>query len=49
MMTAAVEWSALTLAGAFIVGAVLGTAATIRVCRIVMDYLKDRGPGKPPK
>jgi len=36
----AVEWSNLTVAGAFLVGAILGTVATIRIMRYLLDYLR---------
>jgi hypothetical protein len=32
------DWSNLTVAGAFILGAVLGSIAMIRVTRIVLEY-----------
>lgn len=34
-------WSDLTVAGAFIAGCVGGTAATIRITRWLLDYLRD--------
>jgi hypothetical protein len=34
------HWSNLTIAGAFVVGAVLGTAATIRIVRYVLEYVR---------
>jgi uncharacterized membrane protein YesL len=34
-----VDWSALTLAGAFVLGAAGGTVATLRVMRSVAAYL----------
>jgi uncharacterized membrane protein len=37
----AVEWSNLTVAGAFLVGAVLGTIGTIRILRYLLDYLRN--------
>jgi hypothetical protein len=39
-MLGAVEWSNLTVAGAFILGAVLATIATLRLMRVVVDYFK---------
>jgi hypothetical protein len=36
----ATEWASLTLAGAFIAGAALGTVATIRVMRHVLGYVR---------
>lgn len=39
-MLAAVDWSALELAGAFVVGAIGGTIATIRLLRYLLDYLR---------
>lgn len=41
-MLGAVEWSNLTIAGAFIVGAALGTLATIRVTRAVLTMFERR-------
>jgi hypothetical protein len=42
---AEVDWSSIQVAGAFGLGAVLGTIATIRIFRYVLDYLKRRdGP-----
>lgn len=35
------DWSGLNLAGAFIVGAVIGSIATIRVVRAVSSTLRD--------
>lgn len=40
-MTLAVAWSELTIAAAFILGAVSGTVATIRLMRFLLDYLRD--------
>jgi hypothetical protein len=34
------DWSNLTVAGAFILGAVLGSIAMIRVTRIVLEYFQ---------
>lgn len=34
-------WTDVTVAAAFIAGAVLGAAATIRVTRWILDYLRD--------
>jgi hypothetical protein len=34
-VTAAVDWASLHVAGAFVLGAVLGTVATIRIMRAV--------------
>jgi uncharacterized membrane protein len=42
-MVAAVEWSALELAGAFVVGALIGGIAVIRVMRYLFDYFARRG------
>jgi uncharacterized membrane protein len=39
-MLAAVEVEALTLAGAFVVGIVLGGIGTIRVMRWVLEYAR---------
>jgi hypothetical protein len=45
------DWSNLTVAGAFIVGAVLGSIAMIRVTRMVLEYfqryLYGRGSDEP--
>lgn len=35
MIAAEVEWNAVTLAGAFVLGAVLGTVAVIRLVHVV--------------
>lgn len=40
MTFAAVAWSDLTVAAAFIVGYISGTVATIRVGRFLLDYLR---------
>jgi hypothetical protein len=34
-MTAAVNWDSVNIAGAFVVGAILATIATIRIFRVV--------------
>ena len=39
-MVGAVDWTNLSLAGGFVVGAVAGTIATIRVFRYVLEYLR---------
>lgn len=48
----AVEWENVHLAGAFVIGAVLGTLATIRVMRAVLQtfsrYSPRRGAKEPP-
>jgi hypothetical protein len=48
----ATDWSNLTVAGAFIVGAALGSLATIRVMRVVFGYVepwrRTRGAKEPP-
>lgn len=36
-------WSDVGLAGAFIAGTIAGAVAAIRITRIVLDYMKDRG------
>lgn len=41
-MLASVDWSNLTVAGAFIVGVVVGAVAITRVFRSVMDYLRNK-------
>lgn len=40
-----VEWSNVHLAGAFIIGAVFGTVATLRIVRYVTNYFSKREPG----
>ena len=40
-MFAATDWSNLTVAGAFLVGAVLGTIGTIRILRYLLEYLRN--------
>ena len=47
-MLAAVDWTNLTIAGAFVVGVLGGTIATIRVTRYLLGYLRreqDANPG----
>lgn len=48
----ATDWENLTVAGAFVLGAALGTIATIRVMRVVFGYVqpwrRNRGATKPP-
>ena len=44
-MLAAVEWSNLTIAGAFILGAILATVATLRVVHAVTT-LFEVGPSR---
>ena len=34
------EWENLSLAGAFVLGAALGTLATIRVMRVIFGYVQ---------
>ena len=48
-MLGAVDWTNLTVAGAFVVGAVAGTIATIRVLRYLLSYLRREqdGPDHP--
>ena len=36
------DWSTVTVAGAFVVGAVLGALAVLRVGKIVADYFRGR-------
>lgn len=44
-MPGAIDWSNLTVAAAFLVGAALGSVATIRIMRHLMEYLrKERKP-----
>ena len=40
MILAGVDWSNLTVAAAFVLGAILGTVATIRLTRTLLEYLK---------
>ena len=40
----AVEWSNVHLAGAFVLGAVLGALATIRIMRAVLQTFNRYGP-----
>lgn len=40
----AVDWNAISVAGAFIVGAVLATFATLRLLRIAAGYLRSIEP-----
>ena len=50
-MVASTEWSNLTVAGAFVLGAVLGALGAIRVMRAVFGYIRPnpfRGAQKPP-
>jgi uncharacterized membrane protein len=35
-----VDWANLTVAGAFVVGVIAGTIATIRVLRYLLSYLR---------
>lgn len=42
----AADWSNLTVASAFVVGAVLGTVATIRLTRALLTYLRDEAARK---
>lgn len=46
-MSAAVDWSNLTVAAAFVVGAVAGSIGAIRVMRHVLEYM--RRDDKPPR
>ena len=41
-MVGAVEWEAVTLAGAFVLGVIAGAIGAIRVMRAVMTYLRRR-------
>jgi hypothetical protein len=41
-MVAAVDWSGVPLAGAFVIGAVAGGVAVIRVTRWVLEYMARR-------
>lgn len=40
-LIAAVDWTSVTIGGAFVVGAVLATIATLRVLRIAANYLNN--------
>jgi hypothetical protein len=40
-VVAAVDWNVVTAAGAFILGASLGTLATIRIAKVVATFLTD--------
>lgn len=42
-MTAAVDWASVTLATAFVLGAIVGTVATIAVMRTVIRWLRNDG------
>lgn len=42
MTGADIEWSAVTLAGALVVGLMLGVWGTLRVARIILEYVKRR-------
>ena len=39
MITGAITWSDVTVAGAFLLGAVLGALGSIRVMRWVLEYM----------
>lgn len=39
-MIVAVDWHEVDLAGAFVFGAVVGTIATIRLTRFLLEYLR---------
>lgn len=49
MIAAAVDWSNLSVAAAFVVGAIAGTAGTIAVMRSLMRYLGPPAPDVPPE
>jgi hypothetical protein len=42
-----VTWSDVAVAGAFVLGAVAGTAATVRVTKHVLEYLRREDRRKP--
>ena len=42
-MIAGVDWTTVNIAGAFVVGAVLATIATIRIFRVVFGVRRDEG------
>lgn len=48
-MAAEVDWSNLPVAAAFILGAIGGTLATIRITRYILDYLRHERDGDQPK
>jgi hypothetical protein len=37
---AALDWASLTAAGAFVAGAIVGSVATTRLMRALLDYLR---------
>jgi hypothetical protein len=43
----ATDWANLTVAGAFVAGAILGTIATIRVTKVIVQYWERRGDDPP--
>ena len=50
-MTAAFDWTNLGIAGAFVVGTIVGAVAAIRLTRIILEHLRDderRDDGPPP-
>lgn len=49
LYASSIDWSNLTVAAAFILGAILATIATLRLFRIVSEYYAgiDRRRGKP--
>lgn len=42
-MTATVDWDAITLSAAYVLGALSGTVATIAVMRTLIRNLRDKG------
>ena len=40
-MTAGIDWDSVNIAGAFVVGAVLATIATIRIFRVIAGTARD--------
>lgn len=40
MILAGADWSNLTVATAFVLGAILGSVATVRLTRALLDYLR---------
>lgn len=42
------DWANLTVAGAFVVGALVGAVATLRLVKVLAAYLSDLAHRKPP-
>jgi hypothetical protein len=43
MLTGSITWSDVTVAGAFLAGAILGAAGAIRVMKHVLQYIRREG------